>query len=159
MAFAFPGVQEFKIVQRRVYRWIDRKQVAARTEGDRKFVSRASVEELLRQEQLKQVISQVIDSDTTTADLKEGVTFSLSKAESERDKYIARIAEDARTIGELTQKTRHLDGMEIEVSGLRQDKITLTARYERFRVLFWVMLVLFVVVTVVFSVLLYVNLP
>jgi hypothetical protein len=80
-------------------------------------------------------------------------TTSIVRNDVERSQLYAKSLEDARTIGELTQKTRHLDTLEIEVSGLRKR----VERLIQYRVLFWVLLVLFVVAVVIFSVLLYVN--
>jgi hypothetical protein len=71
----------------------------------------------------------------------------------ERTQLIARSLEYERTIGELTERTRHLDTLEIEVSGLRKR----VERLIQYRVLFWVTLALFVIVTCVMSVILYVN--
>jgi hypothetical protein len=147
------AAREFNVVQRRVYRWIERKQVKTHTEGDRKLISRDSVVELLRKEQLRQLANEVIGTDTQPAELKESVTTSIVRNDVERSQLYAKSLEDARTIGELTQKTRHLDTLEIEVSGLRKR----VERLIQYRVLFWVLLVLFVVAVVIFSVLLYVN--
>jgi hypothetical protein len=149
--------KEFDIVQRRVYRWIERKQVVFRVEAGKKFVSRDSVKELLSQEQMRQLVSDILPENTPGEELRQSVTTSLVRNDVERSQLYAKSLEDARTIGELTEKTRHLDTLEIKVSGLRQDKVTLTARYERYRVLFWVTLALFVIVISVMSVILYVN--
>jgi hypothetical protein len=145
--------KEFGIVQRRVYRWIERKQVLFRVEGERKFVSRDSVSQLLQQEQMRQIVSDVLPQDTPGEELRQSVTTSIVRNDVERGQLYAKSLEDARTIGELTQKTRHLDTLEIEVSGLRKRVEQLI----QYRVLFWVLLVLFVVVVAIFSVLLYVN--
>jgi hypothetical protein len=145
--------KEFDIVQRRVYRWIERKQVVFRVEAGKKFVNRDSVKELLSQEQMRQLVSDILPQDTPNQDLREGVTSSLVRGDMERTQLIARSLEYERTIGELTERTRHLDTLEIEVSGLRKR----VERLIQYRVLFWVTFALFVIVTCVMSVILYVN--
>jgi hypothetical protein len=146
--------KEFDIVQRRVYRWIERKQVVFRVEAGKKFVNRDSVKELLSQEQMRQLVSDILPEGTPGEELRQSVTSSLVRGDMERTQLIARSLEYERQLGELTERTRHLDTLEIEVSGLRKR----VERLIQYRVLFWVMLVLFVVVVVIFSVLLYVNL-
>jgi hypothetical protein len=145
--------KEFDIVQRRVYRWIERKQVVFRVEAGKKFVSRDSVKELLSQEQMRQLVSDILPENTPGEELRQSVTTSLVRNDVERSQLYAKSLEDARTIGELTEKTRHLDTLSQEVSGLRQGK----ERLIQYRVLFWVTLALFVIVISVMSVILYVN--
>jgi hypothetical protein len=149
--------EEFNTNVRTVYRWVERNKVAYKKVGKNLFVTRDSVVEHLRNEQMRQLVSEVLPQDTPNQDLREGVTSSLVRGDMERTQLIARSLEYERTIGELTERTRHLDTLSQEVSGLRQDKVTLTARYERYRVLFWVTLALFVIVISVMSVILYVN--
>jgi hypothetical protein len=70
--------------------------------------------------------------------------------------------QQTRIIGELTEREKAMISLGQEAEILRQEVSGLRKRVERliqYRVLFWVMLVLFVVAVVIFSVLLYVNLP
>jgi hypothetical protein len=145
--------KEFDIVQRRVYRWIERKQVVFRVEAGKKFVSRDSVKELLSQEQMRQLVSDILPEGTPGEELRQSVTSSLVRGDMERTQLIARSLEYERQLGELTERTRHLDTLEIEVSGLRKR----VERLIQYRVLFWVTFALFVIVTCVMSVILYVN--
>jgi hypothetical protein len=145
--------KEFDIVQRRVYRWIERKQVVFRVEAGKKVVSRDSVKELLSQEQMRQLVSDILPEGTPGGELRQSVTTSLVRNDVERSQLYAKSLEDARTIGELTERTRHLDTLSQEVLGLRKR----VERLIQYRVLFWVTLALFVIVTCVMSVILYVN--
>jgi hypothetical protein len=69
---------------------------------------------------MRQIVSDVLPQDTPGEELRQSVTTSIVRNDVERSQLYAKSLEDARTIGELTQKTRHLDTLEIEVSGLRQ---------------------------------------
>jgi DNA-binding transcriptional regulator YhcF (GntR family) len=145
--------QEFDVKVRTVYRWIERGEVTTKTSGKNKFVTRDSVVALLRRQQISQLVTEILPQDTPTQELKESLATSVTRNDSERQQLYLKAAEDARVIGELTERTRHLDTLSQEVSGLRKR----VERLIQYRVLFWVLLVLFVIVVVIFSVLLYAN--
>jgi hypothetical protein len=145
--------EEFNTNVRTVYRWVERNKVAYKKVGKNLFVTRDSVVEHLRNEQMRQLVSEVLPENTPGEELRQSVTTSLVRNDVERSQLYAKSLEDARTIGELTEKTRHLDTLSQEVSGLRQR----VERLIQYRVLFWVTLALFVIVISVMSVILYVN--
>jgi hypothetical protein len=145
--------EEFNTNVRTVYRWVERNKVAYKKVGKNLFVTRDSVVEHLRNEQMRQLVSEVLPQDTPNQDLREGVTSSLVRGDMERTQLIARSLEYERQLGELTERTRHLETLSQEVSGLRKR----VERLIQYRVLFWVTFALFVIVTCVMSVILYVN--
>jgi DNA repair exonuclease SbcCD ATPase subunit len=151
---ALQAAKEFNVNIRRIYRLIESKEVATERRGGKLHVSRQSLSQILRHEQMRQYVSEVIPADTTNQELKEAAGTQLLRMENERANLYAKVAESERTIGVLTERTRQFDTLTQEVSGLRKR----VERLIQYRVLFWVMLALFVVVVVIMSAILYVNL-
>src|SRR5206468_415607 len=94
---------------RNVYRWMDHNEVAFKVVGRNKFINRDSVVTLMHNRQFIHVVQDYVPNDIPQKEIKEKTFSDLVRLEDERTRLITRLNEDARTIGELTEKTRHLD--------------------------------------------------